>query len=326
MLYITVFILLFLSELVYFKFADHFNIIDKPNLRSSHSSITLRGGGIIFFVGVLLFFLYRDFSYPWFFIGLTLMASISFLDDIFTLSNKIRLLIHFLAVLLLNYQLDVLQMDWYLLLIAFVLIVGVINAYNFMDGINGITAAYSLSVLGLLLIKNHEGSFVEADLLYFVSLSVLVFAFFNFRMKAKCFAGDVGSVSIAYILLFMLGLLISQTGNFIYVLFLAVYGVDAVWTIIGRFIRGENIFEAHRSHLYQYLANEARVNKLLVSFLYAAVQFIIGLITLNIAELSREVQIVYALLTVTCMSVLYLLFKSYIKKRYLLTPQINQNK
>src|SRR5690606_32808132 len=268
MIYILVLIVLLLLELFYFKVADRYNIIDKPNDRSSHSSITLRGGGVVFYFGVLIYFIYSGFQYPWFFIGLTLMTLISFLDDMLTLSNKIRLLIHFGSVLLMAYQLELFELPWYYLLITFIVVVGVINAYNFMDGINGITACYSLAVGGLLMIVNLEVIFIDQNLLAFSLIGVLVFSIFNFRYKAKTFAGDVGSVAIAYILLFGLGALIIQTGNLIYILFLTVYGIDSVWTIIRRLKLKENIFEAHRSHLYQYLGNEAGVNKLLISFLY----------------------------------------------------------
>src|SRR5690606_9665413 len=200
-----------------------FNIIDKPNERSSHTVITLRGGGVIFYFGALLYFILSGFAYRWFFLGLTMMTVVSFLDDVFTLSNKIRLLIHFASVLLMAYQLDVFVMPWYYLLITFIVVVGVINAYNFMDGINGITACYSLAVGGLLMLVNDEVGFVAQDLLTYSMLGVLVFAFFNFRTKAKCFAGDVGSVAIAYILLFSLGALIIHTGNLLYFLFLTLY-------------------------------------------------------------------------------------------------------
>lgn len=316
MIYLLVLIALFILELVYFKVADRFNIIDKPNERSSHSSITLRGGGVVFYFGAFIYFIHSGFQYPWFFLGLTLMTIVSFLDDIFTLSNKIRLLIHFSSVLLMAYQLDLFDMPWYYLLIGFIVVVGVINAYNFMDGINGITACYSLAVGGLLMIVNQQANFVVQDLLIFSLLGVLVFTFFNFRTKAKCFAGDVGSVAIAYILLFALGLLIMTTGNLIYILFLAVYGIDAVWTIIRRLLRKENIFEAHRSHLYQFLGNEAGVNKLLISFLYGAIQFVLGYLVIQFAEDTLQIQLIFSAILIVVLSIVYLLLKSYVIKRY----------
>src|SRR5690606_19766225 len=135
MIYILILLALIILELLYYKVADRFNIIDKPNKRSSLTTITLRGGGIILYMRGLVYFFLSGFQYPWFFLGLTLMTVVSFMDDIFTLSNKIRLLIHFSSVLLMAYQLDVFEMPWYFLLITFIVVVGVINAYNFMDGI-----------------------------------------------------------------------------------------------------------------------------------------------------------------------------------------------
>lgn len=316
MIYLLVFASLFLLELFYFRLADRFNIIDKPNERSSHTIITLRGGGVIFYMGALIYFLISGFQYSWFFLGLTLMTLISFLDDVFTLSNKIRLLVHFSAVLLMAYQMHLFDMPWYYLLITFIIVVGVINAYNFMDGINGITACYSLAVGGLLLIVNYKIGYIAQDLLIFTLLGVLVFAFFNFRNSARCFAGDVGAVSIAYILLFALGTLILVTGNLIYILFLSVYGIDAVWTIIRRLYLKENIFEAHRSHLYQFLGNEAGFHKLLISFLYGAIQFLVGVIVIQISNYSVQAQIIFSIILLIFMSFMYLILKSWILKKY----------
>ena len=272
MAYIFTVILLFLLELLYFKIADKFNIIDKPNQRSSHTSVTLRGGGIIFYIAILIFFIQSGFSYPWFMLGLTLMATISFLDDILEISTRLRLAIHFTSVLLMAFQMGIFSPPWYYIIVTFIIVVGVINAYNFMDGINGITALYSLVVCGLLYYVNQTVQFIAQDFLIYTLMGILVFAFFNFRNKAKCFAGDVGSVGIAYILLFALGTLIFKTGDFIYILFLAVYGIDAVWSIVRRLYLGENIMEGHRTHLYQYLANEAGYNRLLISGIYGALQ------------------------------------------------------
>lgn len=315
-MYILLLIILFVLEFTYFKVADHFNIIDKPNERSSHDIITLRGGGIIVYFAVLIYFIYSGFLYPWFFLGLTLMTIISLTDDVFTLSNRVRLLIHFISVLLMAYQLDFSMIPWYSLTIGFVIVVGVINAYNFMDGINGITACYSLSVGGLLLIVNQDVNFVKQDLIIFTLMGVLVFAFFNFRTRAKCFAGDVGSVAIAYILLFALGSLILKTGNLIYILFLALYGVDTIWTIIRRLYLKENIFDAHRSHLYQFLGNEAKGNKLLISFLYGAIQFGIGYLVIYFAKKDVQTQLAFALILTSGLSMGYLILKTFIIRRY----------
>ncbi|WP_087093722.1 MraY family glycosyltransferase [Elizabethkingia anophelis] len=314
--YLATFILLFVLELIYFKIADKFNIIDKPNERSSHTQITLRGGGVIFYFGALLFFLISDFQYPYFILGLSLMALVSFLDDIFTLSNKIRLLVHLISVILMFVQIGLFSYAWFIPLIALVLTIGIINAYNFMDGINGITAFYSLVVLSLLAIVNLRVDFVDENLIYYSIIASLVFGFFNFRQTAKCFAGDVGSVGIAFIIVFLLNQLIVKTGNIIYLLFLTVYGLDAIWTIVRRLMKKENIFKAHRSHLYQYLANENEVNKLVVSALYGIIQLLIGIIVIWTTSLSLKYQIILSGGIISIGSIIYFALKKRIIRKY----------
>lgn len=314
--YIIVLVVLFIAELVYFKIADKYNIIDKPNERSSHTQITLRGGGIVFYFGALAYFIYSGFEYPYFIIGLTAITLISFLDDIFTLSNKIRLLVHLGSVLLMFYQWNLFELSWLWIVPALIGVIGTINAYNFMDGINGITAWYSIVVLALLALVNQTVGFVVMDLILFALLGAVVFAFFNFRTKAKAFAGDVGSVSMAFIVVFLLGQLIITTGNFIYILFLAVYGIDAVWTIVRRALKKENIFQAHRTHLYQYLSNEAKVNKLYVSFGYGVMQFVIGYAAIAMADKDATTQIVFGVSLLVVMSGVYLVLKKRIIKRF----------
>lgn len=278
--------ILLLLELLYFKLADHFNIIDKPNERSSHSQITLRGGGIIFpLAGISTLLLFQP--QQWYLaIGIALMAIISFLDDLMTLSSKIRMLIHLIAVSLLLYQVkvDVVIQNltpYSLLLIPFtyILIIGIINAYNFMDGINGITVFYSLvSVATLFWIQKIVHLMVFADQIWWALIAALVvFGFFNVRRKAKAFSGDVGSISMAFILCFAILMLILHTENLKWILLMGIYGIDTVFTICSRLIRKENIFEAHRSHFYQYLANERKMSHLQVSLLYAAIQLLLNI-------------------------------------------------
>lgn len=316
MQYLILVVLLFIVELLYFKIADKFNIIDKPNERSSHSQVTLRGGGIVFYFAVLAFFIHSGFEYPWFFLGLTLMTLISFLDDVFTLSNKIRLLIHLVSVLLMFQQWGLFDLSILWVLLSLIVVIGTINAYNFMDGINGITALYSLAVLGLLAMVNFQVNFIDPSLIYYSMIGTGVFGFFNIRIKAKCFAGDVGSVSMAFIVLFMLGMLLIKTENFIYILFLAIYGIDAVWTIVRRALKRENIFQAHRSHLYQFLSNEAKKNKLGVSIAYAVIQFIVGYLVIAVSDCSATNQIIFGIALLVGLSVVYLVLKRSLIKKY----------
>lgn len=273
MYYLLVFILLFAAELLYFKVADKCNIIDKPNERSSHTRITLRGGGIIFYFGALAYFLTNHFEYPWFMLALTLVTFISFVDDVHSTRQVTRLVFHFSAMALMFWQWGLFGLPWWWIVVALVVCTGIINAYNFMDGINGITGGYSLVILvALAYINAQVVPFVEQDLIYTVILSVLVFCFFNFRKKAKCFAGDVGSVSIAFVLLFLIGRLVMVTEDLSWIVLLVVYGVDSVLTIVHRLMLHENIGLPHRKHLYQLMANELKIPHVAVSLVYMAVQ------------------------------------------------------
>ncbi|MBL7707159.1 MAG: UDP-GlcNAc--UDP-phosphate GlcNAc-1-phosphate transferase [Taibaiella sp.] len=314
--YILLAAALFVLELGYFKLADHYNIIDKPNERSSHTSITLRGGGIIFYFGAMAWFILSGFQNPYFFAGLTAITFISFVDDIRTLSNKIRLVIQFGAMALMFYDVGIFREAWWLWILALIICTGILNAYNFMDGINGITAAYSITVLVLLGLVNHQVNFIDQDLIWYTVIAVAVFAFFNYRQRAKCFAGDVGSTSIAFIIIFLLAILILQTGNPIYLLFLTVYGLDAVWTIVRRVMKGENISQAHRSHLYQYLVNEHKVNKLVVSGAYGMVQLLIGFGVIAATSWTTGHQWIFALTLLITGSVVYLMLKGTLIRKY----------
>ena len=277
MIYIIVFALLVVAELLYFRVADKFNIIDKPNERSSHNYITIRGGGVIYWVAALLYLVF-NFSTTGllFFTGITLIAGVSFWDDVSGLGQKIRLLFHLLAMSCAFYLAGVFGgFPWWAIIIGYIVFIGIVNAYNFMDGVNGITGLYSLAVLGSLQYVNLVyGSFVNADLIWFPMIASVVFLLFNFRKRAKCFAGDVGAVSIAFWIVTLLLLLIIKTNNLIWLGFLMVYGVDAVMTILHRIYLKENIMEAHRLHFYQILANEKKVPHRAVSVIYFAVQLV----------------------------------------------------
>ena len=211
------------------------------------------------------------------FCGAYTYFSYQFADDITPQSPKLRLVVQFVALMLMCMQWQLFDYSWFFVVLALIVGVGVMNAFNFMDGINGITGGYSMAVLvSLWYVNNYQIFFVDNDLIYIVFIALLVFNFFNFRIKAKCFAGDVGAVSAAFILIFMLGLLIVKTGDFSYIAFLLVYGVDSVLTIIHRILLKENITEPHRKHLYQLLSNEMKVPQLLVSSIYAVLQLLIS--------------------------------------------------
>jgi len=275
--YLIVLVLLLAAELFYFRIADRFNIIDKPNERSSHNYITIRGGGIIWWVAALLYLLFHlSTTSLWFFAGITLIAGVSFWDDVNGLGQKARLIFHLLAMSCAFYLAGVFGAypSW-AIVIGYIVFIGIVNAFNFMDGINGITGLYSIAVLASLQFVNLTyGNFVNADIIWYPMIASVVFLFFNFRKRARCFAGDVGSVTIAFWIVTLLLMLIIKTNNLIWIGFLMVYGVDTVMTILHRIYLKQNIMEAHRLHFYQILANEKRMSHRLVSLIYFVVQLI----------------------------------------------------
>ena len=284
LLYFVVFAILVIILRLYFIIADHFNIIDKPNERSSHSQLTIRGGGILFPVAGFIWFMFYGFSESWIILAMLLLAIISFLDDILSLSSGLRILTHFTAVSLLFWQLHIFGLPWYIIVLTYLFTIGWINAFNFMDGINGITVFYSLTTLGSFLWINSNINFVQTQLLIVLILSALVFTFYNARVRAITFAGDVGSVTMAFLLAWFMISLIFKTGHVEYILFFAVYGLDSAFTIFFRLLRHENIFVAHRTHLYQYLSNEMKWPQILVAAIFSILQLIINIITIFLIE------------------------------------------
>ena len=302
--------LLFAIELIYFKIADKYSIIDHPNHRSSHTKVTIRGGGIIFSISLLLGSLYFGWQYSYFLTGLFLISLISFIDDIKTISNRIRISFHLIAVALLFYQLNIYHLPFYWIALGFIFVIGTINAINFMDGINGITGGFGLvTMLTLYHINKHIILFTNETYLILPVLALLVFNFFNFRIKARCFAGDAGSVSLAFIILFFLLQLIIKTNNLNYVLLLLVYGLDTVITILFRLIRKENVFEAHRGHFYQFLANEKKIPHLVIAALYTFIQAIINIILLNFLFRS----IVSLIVSILIAALVFILIRLYLE-------------
>lgn len=314
--YGIILVILLALEMVYFKIADQCNIIDKPNERSSHSTIVLRGGGIIFLIGVWVWSAFFGFQYPWFLVGLTLVAGVSFVDDIHSLPDFVRLVAQFTAAAMAFYQLGILHWSmWWIILLALIVYVGATNVINFMDGINGITAGYSLAVLIPLALVNMNGAFIKQSLIISTILALLVFCTFNFRPKgkAKCFAGDVGSIGIAFIMLFLLGNVIIKTGDITWLIFLLVYGVDGCLTIVHRIMLHEDLGEAHRKHAYQIMANELKIGHVKVTSLYMVMQLVISFGFIYFCPNTMFAHWLYLIGTLVVLAITYILF---MKKYY----------
>lgn len=308
--------MLLVAELLYFRIAKKCNIIDKPNARSSHSRIVLSGGGVIFVFGLWLWAAFFGAAYPWFLAAVTLIAVVSFLDDVRSLPESVRLVAQFVAMGLMFYQLDMLHWEmWWWVIVALFVCVGASNIINFMDGINGITAGYALASLVSIYLLNRELCFVEQSLVQTVILADVVFCFYNFRPKgkARCFAGDVGSIGIAFILLFLIGRLVIQTFDVTYLIFLLVYGVDGCLTIVHRIMLHENLGEAHRKHAYQLMANELKIGHVKVSLFYMCLQLIVSLGFIFLVPNTQLAHWIYLFGAMLVLSVAYVVFK---KKYY----------
>ncbi|WP_195408417.1 MULTISPECIES: MraY family glycosyltransferase [Bacteroides] len=314
--YGIIFMILLALELAYFKIADRFNIIDKPNERSSHSTSVLRGGGIIFLLSLWIWSVFYGFQYPFFLLAVTLIAGVSFIDDIRSLPDSVRLVAQIVAMTMMFGQLNILHWDmWWIVIIALIVCVGASNVVNFMDGVNGITGVYAMASLVPLALLNNTIYFVNQSLIYVVLIADVIFCLFNFRPKgkAKCFAGDVGSIGVAYILLFMIGLLVLTTGDVTYLIFLLVYGVDGCLTICHRILLHENLGEAHRKHAYQIMANELKNGHVKVASLYMVVQLVLSLGFIYLCPDTIFAHWVYLISTLIVLAIAYVLF---MKKYY----------
>lgn len=317
LVYVIIAIVLFAAELVYFRIADKCNIIDKPNERSSHSTIVLRGGGVIFMLSMIVWATMMIIqgnditSYVPFLVGLILIAGVSFWDDVHSLPDSVRLVAQFIAMGLMFWSMGIMHWDmWWVVIIALIVCVGATNIINFMDGINGITAGYALAVLLPLYLLNRDAVFIEESYLVVAIIGVLVFCFFNFRPKgkAKCFAGDVGSIGIAFIMLFALGKLIVQTEDLTYLVFLLIYGVDGVLTICHRIMLHENLGEAHRKHAYQLMCNELNIGHVKISLLYMVLQLVVSLGFIFLCPSTMLAHWIYLIVATLVLAAAYVLF------------------
>lgn len=311
--YIIIFISLFILSILYLKIAEKFNIIDKPNHRSSHTVTTIRGGGILFFLSILIYFFVSGFEYPYLILGVSIISIISFIDDILSLSSSLRLPFQFLAISLSLYELGYEISDGFYVIPLVIIGIGFINVYNFMDGINGITGFYSIaSIIGLLLINQNE-SLLDNNLLIYVLISVLIFGFYNFRTKARMFAGDVGSVSIALFLFFVEFFLFKELRSPLILLLVGVYGVDGILTLIYRKSIGEKLTEAHRDHIYQKMVHYLKIPQLKVSLGYALLQLILNFVVYFCYQLEIKYQILLFLVIIIFLMWLYYYYYSIVE-------------
>lgn len=309
-LYLASAILLFIGFLLYFRVARAYKIVDVPNHRTMHEGATIRGGGIVIFIAVALYALLVGNPGMYFVAGLTVMGITGFLDDLHDLPGKLRLPLQLLSMLLLLAELQLLNTNIIWLALILILATGTLNAFNFMDGINGMTGGYAIvTVISMIIVNSFVQNFISNDFLYFTLLTLTVFNVFNFRKKAVCFAGDVGSLTIAFILIFVLIKMVHETHQFIYILFLALYGIDTIFTIVQRLCRRENIFEAHRLHLFQVVISKTGLPHLRMSTIYMTLQLAINILIIQIATIPVRQQIFYVFIMLLGLSICYIIIK-----------------
>lgn len=271
--YIVVFIILLAFEIAYIQAAKKLNIVDRPHHQSSHVGVVVRGGGVVFYIAYALWSVMHCMKWGSGLLGLTILAGVSFADDIRSISPKVRLLFQFVAIFFIMERSGILHNTPPVILILVVACVGSVNIYNFMDGINGMTGGYSLVVsCTLLYVNEYLVHFAPCSLITYVILSIIVFNIFNFRQKAKCFAGDVGALSIGFVIvLFVLNLAL-RGHSMSWIAMLVVYGVDGGMTILHRILLREHLMMPHKKHAYQIMVNELKMPHLAVSGIYMGLQ------------------------------------------------------
>lgn len=260
MIYVLLLMLSFLGTYTMRWYSLKKDILDIPNDRSSHTVPTPRGGGvaiiIVFYIG--LFYFYKSLDTHLFYALLTAIpiALISILDDIYTLSSKIRFLVQSIAAISALYCLGgVDYIDFivfklsgvWLNIIAFIAILWLTNLYNFLDGIDGYAGMEAVTVgIGIYVLFGNPMGLV-------ISTASLGFLYFNWH-KASIFMGDVGSATLGFIFAVFVFSDTTQGNIYIWMVFLSLFWLDATVTLVRRARHKEKLTQAHKKHAYQRLS------------------------------------------------------------------------
>jgi UDP-N-acetylmuramyl pentapeptide phosphotransferase/UDP-N-acetylglucosamine-1-phosphate transferase len=239
-------------------------ILDHPNERSSHSAPVPRGGGIPVVALTLILWAmpFRGTLDPATLLMLAaagILAIISWIDDIRSLSPAIRLSVQCSAVLIGVYSLPAdgllfqgLMPVWLDTVLMCFVWLWFVNLFNFMDGIDAISGIETITICGGMVILIGIYQIADLDLWYPLTLggSIIGFLWWN-RPPARIFLGDVGSITIGFFLGWLL-INLATSGNWVSALILPLYYLsDATFTLIKRGLRGEKVWQAHREHFYQ---------------------------------------------------------------------------
>ncbi|MEO5358126.1 MAG: glycosyltransferase family 4 protein [Nitrospirae bacterium YQR-1] len=270
------------------KHGFRLSLVDIPNVRSSHASPTPRGGGVGIAVALLVSGLITVDNY-WVVLVVFAMGVLGFLEDIFSLSTLLRLIVQLtLSIFMVYLTLGIPHTPVEILLLIFwcIFLTATANFYNFMDGINGIAGVTGvvgflfMAIIAFLGVKAYEVGFLAVILCG----ACAGFLPFNFP-KGRVFMGDVGSLLLGFAFAAMVMKMSTSPGTFICLsMLLCTFYADSVVTIYYRLRLGENLTKAHRRHLYQYLSNEQGIPQWKVTTLYALVQFIAGIVALSLLK------------------------------------------
>lgn len=257
------------------QYALRRSIIDIPNARSSHTVPTPRGGGIaivltfVFSLFVLAFLQRVSMAECAALLGAGLMiAVIGFMDDHGHIAARWRLLGHFVAAAWALFWMQglpsitvfgfSLSLGWFGHLLGALYLVWMLNLYNFMDGIDGIASLEAICAcvgLSLLYVFSDHETLIWSPLL--LAMAVVGFLYWNFP-PARIFMGDAGSGFLG-IVLGVFSIQAAWVGSeffFAWLIMLGVFVVDATFTLGRRLARGDKVYEAHRSHAYQFASRQ----------------------------------------------------------------------
>jgi len=344
MIYFITVIILLLSLYIYFPVANKYKLLAGVNNRSSHKKPVITGAGFIFYLSYIIYVisvLVQGGEVQWFwFTGLTLLAVVSFIDDLKDVWFLIRLFAQTFAATLmlwqlsLNFGIDMTDSvsQWAAAILLLIISVGLYNLYNFMDGLNGMLGGIALGMsIPLYLIDKYvfvANGFADETLILLTIVGALVFMFFNYRPQPKCFSGDVGSIVLGYMMAYFTISLVIKTGNIAFFLLFAVTFMEAGLTVLQRLFAGDNIFAPHRIHLFQLYCNEFYKSHMLVSGIYGGVQLFFGMVLflMNYFDCSVTLQnlILWPVFVLLC--VVYLLLKRKKMGGHLLEYNIDCNR
>src|SRR5450830_1114860 len=259
------------------RYALSKSLIDVPNARSSHTVPTPRGGGVaivlsfLLLVPLLSIFSLLPWASAWGLIGAGAgVAVLGFLDDHGHIAARWRLLGHFSAAVWALFWLGgippltimgvVFDMGWIGVVLSLFYLVWMLNLYNFMDGIDGLASVEAIAVClsaSLIYVLMGFSSLAWAPLL--LSFTVAGFLYWNFP-PAKIFMGDAGSgfLGVTLGILSLQAAWASPALLWVWVILMGVFVVDATFTVVRRLVRGDKVYEAHRSHAYQYASRQYR--------------------------------------------------------------------